>query len=67
MTPPIVVHPVDDSGGRPVTAHAEVLGRAHSADDVAALLRQAGLTDDEIDLRDPNLIEWRGGDADVWS
>lgn len=67
MTPPIVVHPVDGSGGRRVTAHAEVLGVARSADDVAEFLRRAGLTDTEIDLRDPNLIEWRGGDFEVWA
>ncbi len=66
MTPPIVVHPADGSGGRRVTAHAEVLGLAHNAGDVSALLRDVGLSDDEIDLRDPNLIEWRGGGPDAW-
>jgi hypothetical protein len=66
MTPPIVVHPPEASGGRRVTAHAEVLGLARSAEDVAALLREAGLSEDEIDLRDPNLIEWRGGGPDAW-
>lgn len=67
MTPPIVVHPPEASGSRRVTAHAEVLGLAHSARDVRALLRQAGLTEDEIDLGDPNLIEWRGGGPDTWA
>jgi len=67
MTPPIVVHAPDRSGGRRVTAHTELLGLAHSAGDVTALLRQVGLSDDEIDLRDQNLIEWRGGGPDEWA
>jgi len=66
MTPPIVVHPPAENGGRRVTAHAEPLGVAHRPEDVAEFLRQAGLSPDEIQLDDPNLIEWRGGGADVW-
>ncbi|MGH3309003.1 MAG: hypothetical protein ACRDP3_00170 [Streptomyces sp.] len=66
MTPPIVVHPPDADGGRRVMAHAEFLGRAFRREDVAAFLRHVGLSDDEIQLDDPNLIEWRGGGPDVW-
>lgn len=66
MTPPIVVHPPAAKGGRRVTAHAEVLGTAFRPEDVAEFLRHAGLSDDEIQLDDPNLIEWRGGGLDVW-
>ncbi|OEV12941.1 hypothetical protein K378_04678 [Streptomyces sp. Amel2xB2] len=66
MTPPIVVHPPADGGGRRVTAHAEQLGVAFRAEDVSEFLRHAGLSEDEIQLDDPNLIEWRGGGPDVW-
>ncbi|OEU89535.1 hypothetical protein [Streptomyces oceani] len=66
MTPPIVVHPPGDTGERRVTAHARELGLAHSEADVTEFLRRAGLTPEEIDLRDPNLIEWRGGGPETW-
>lgn len=66
MTPPIVVHPPTASGGRRVTAHAQILGLAHSQDEVVEFLRRAGLTPEQIDLRDPALIEWRGGGPEVW-
>jgi hypothetical protein len=67
MTPPIVVHPPERTGGRRVTAHAQVLGTAHSERDVVTFLRRVGLTPEEIDLRDGNLVEWRGGGPETWS
>lgn len=67
MTPPIVVHPPSPSGGRRVTAHTEILGLAHSAQDVIEFLRRAGLNPSDIQLDDPALIEWRGGGPDAWS
>lgn len=66
MTQPIVVHPPGENGGRRVTAHAEQLGVAFRQEDVVEFLRNAGLSEDEIQLDDPNLIEWRGGGPDVW-
>ncbi|UNS96794.1 hypothetical protein MMF93_09920 [Streptomyces tubbatahanensis] len=66
MTPPIVVHPPSATGGRKVTAHAESLGFAHRSEDVVEFLRRAGLDPADIQLDDPNLIEWRGGGPDVW-
>ncbi|NLU75345.1 hypothetical protein HCC61_22190 [Streptomyces sp. HNM0575] len=67
MTPPIVVHPPTAGGGRRVTAHAEQLGIAFRPEDVGEFLRTAGLSEDEIQLDDPNLIEWRGGGPDIWN
>lgn len=66
MTPPVVVHPPSSSGGRRVTAHAEILGLAHSPEDVVEFLRRAGLPPEQIKLDDENLIEWRGGGSGVW-
>lgn len=66
MTPPIVVHEPDPGGGRRVTAHTTLLGLAHSRADVIRFLRKAGLHDPENRLDDTDLIDWRGGGADVW-
>lgn len=66
MTQPIVVHPPGERGGRRVTAHTEQLGIAYRLEDVAQFLRNAGLSEDEIQLDDPNLIDWRGGGPEVW-
>ncbi|NGO71780.1 hypothetical protein [Streptomyces boncukensis] len=66
MTPPIVVHPPSASGERRVTAHTELLGLARSAQDVFALLLGVGLKEQEIQLDDPALIEWRGGGPEEW-
>lgn len=66
MTPPIVVHPPAAGGGRRVTAHTEPLGVAFRQEDVSEFLRHAGLSEDEVQLDDPNLIEWRGGGPEVW-
>ncbi|WP_019359397.1 MULTISPECIES: hypothetical protein [Streptomyces] len=49
-----------------MTAHTESLGFAHRPEDVVEFLRRAGLDPAEIQLEDPNLIEWRGGGPDVW-
>ncbi|MBO8184557.1 hypothetical protein JW592_03565 [Streptomyces sp. DW4-2] len=66
MTPPIVVHPPSGTSGRKVTAHTESLGFAHRPEDVVEFLRRAGLDPADIQLDDPNLIEWRGGGPEVW-
>ncbi|OEV32026.1 hypothetical protein AN219_01325 [Streptomyces nanshensis] len=62
----MVVPPPATGGGRRVTAHAEQLGIAFRQEDVSEFLRHAGLSEDEIQLDDPNLIEWRGGGPEVW-
>ncbi|NLU70155.1 hypothetical protein [Streptomyces sp. HNM0574] len=66
MTPPIVVHPPSADGGRQVTAHSQLLGLAHSREDVAEFLRDVGLPPERVQLDDPDLIEWRGGGPDIW-
>ncbi|MGW7516206.1 hypothetical protein ACWGJ2_11500 [Streptomyces sp. NPDC054796] len=66
MTPPVVVHEPSPEGGRDVTAGTELLGRAYEPEDVVRFLRRAGLTDEQIQLDDANLVEWRGGGAEVW-
>ncbi|UNO38691.1 hypothetical protein [Streptomyces sp. MST-110588] len=67
-SPPVIVHPPTPSGGRRVTLRGRFAGLAHGRGDVAEFLRRAGLAPDseDIDLDDPELIEWRGGDLDTW-
>ncbi|MDT0341250.1 hypothetical protein [Streptomyces litchfieldiae] len=62
----IVVYPPTAGGGRRVRANGEILGRARSLDELLEFLRRAGLDPDEVDLRDPELLEWRGGGPEVW-
>lgn len=60
---PIVVHPPLGTGGRRVTARGEILGLAHSDEDVLEFLRRAGLPDAEMLLDNPAMVTWRGGRA----
>ncbi|ARF58629.1 hypothetical protein [Streptomyces gilvosporeus] len=65
--PPVVVHPPSPDGGRQVTIGGEPVGRAYSTVDVLEFLRRAGLATDVVTLDDREVIEWRGGDHEVWS
>lgn len=60
---PIVVHPPLGTGGRRVTARGQILGLAHSDQDVVEFLRRAGLEGAEGLLDDPAWVKWRGGRA----
>ncbi|MGK5532444.1 hypothetical protein [Streptomyces sp. URMC 129] len=62
----VVVYPPTAGGGRRVRVGEEILGRARSVGELLEFLRRAGLDPDEVDLRDPALIEWRGGGPGVW-
>jgi hypothetical protein len=63
---PIVVHAPSPTGGRRVTARAEILGRAFSDHDLIVFLEAAGLIDPELILDDPVWVEWRGGPPHAW-
>ncbi|MFI1726472.1 hypothetical protein [Streptomyces sp. NPDC020489] len=64
---PVVVHRPSDSGGRRVTVHSsgrdEILGTAHSDHDLVVFLEDAGVTEPDAILDDPQWVEWRGGPA----
>lgn len=64
----MIVYPPSPTGGRRVTVRGRIAGLAHGRGDVASLLRRAGLAQgaEEIDLDQPELIEWLGGDLDTW-
>ncbi|MEU4492377.1 hypothetical protein OG729_05075 [Streptomyces sp. NBC_00210] len=58
--PPIVVHRISPSGGRRVTVRDQIMGLAHSDNDLMEFLRRAGLPDSATLLDDPTWIEWVG-------
>ncbi|UCM90636.1 hypothetical protein [Streptomyces marincola] len=62
----IIVYPLTGGGGRRVRANGEILGRARSLGELLEFLRRAGLDPEDVDLRDPELFEWRGGGPDIW-
>lgn len=57
---PIVVHRISASGGRRVTVRDQIMGLAHSDEDLLEFLRQAGLPDAADLLDDATWIEWVG-------
>ncbi|MFD9128477.1 hypothetical protein [Kitasatospora sp. NPDC059571] len=65
--PPVVVRP-PTRGAHPyrrVEIYGRLVGKAHSAEEVAEYIRHAGVA--EPDLDDPDLVGWRGGDRTVWA
>jgi len=66
--PIVIVLPPEtgpDGTGRRVQLGHNVVALAESLADVEKLLDMAGLT--EWFELDPTIVEWRGGDPDVWS
>jgi hypothetical protein len=64
----VIVYPTSPTGGRRVRVDGEILGLAHSLDDVAEFLRHAGRPVIDVDdLARSELIEWRGGGPHVWA
>ncbi|MER7350947.1 hypothetical protein ABT390_36690 [Streptomyces aurantiacus] len=60
---PIVVHRPSPTGGRRVTARGQILGLAHSDEDLVEFLRRAGIEDAGPLLDNPRAVTWRGGRA----
>lgn len=50
--------------GRRVKIRHQYVGTAFGPSDVVEFARRAGL--DDLDLDDPEMVSWRGGDADTW-
>jgi hypothetical protein len=66
MEAPVIVHP-PGPGGRRVTIRGEHAGTATGPADLLEFLRRAGLEDlDALDLRRPELVQWRGAGPDRW-
>jgi hypothetical protein len=65
-TPPVVVYPPDEEGGRRVRCNGQILGRAFTLYDVTHLLNQAGLNTAATAFEDTSIFEWRGGSPYAW-
>ncbi|MER0241285.1 hypothetical protein AAHZ94_04450 [Streptomyces sp. HSW2009] len=63
--PRVVVYPPLD-GRRRVTIDGRDVGVAVAPDEVALMMRRAGVPADRIALDDPDLVEWQGGGRDAW-
>ncbi|GAA0572523.1 hypothetical protein ADL28_02470 [Streptomyces violaceusniger] len=65
--PPIVVLGVqqNDPPYRLVEIAGELAGKAHSVLDVIEIAREVGL--DDVDLDDPDVVRWVGGDKFTWT
>ncbi|MFI0820489.1 hypothetical protein ACH4TX_31010 [Streptomyces sp. NPDC021098] len=50
---------------RLVEVAGELVGKAHSVLDIIEIARQLGLED--IDLDDPDVVRWVGGDKFTWT
>ncbi|MEV7442026.1 hypothetical protein AB0O22_12840 [Streptomyces sp. NPDC091204] len=69
MAPPakLVVYPPDESGWRRVRYDGVAIGVAHRPADIRVFLASAGLEDaEDVDLTDPEFVEWRGGGPEAW-
>ena len=66
MSPVIVVHPPDTTGGRRVHAGSTILGLAHSMRDLQEFLRRAGLDWEPEQISTSPLVGWRGGGPETW-
>lgn len=66
MTPPVVVYPPDQEGGRSVRLEGDVLGRAFNIYDIMDLLSDAGLDPAATALDDTTIFDWRGGGPYMW-
>ncbi|MGW3728702.1 hypothetical protein [Streptomyces sp. NPDC000851] len=64
----VVIYPPDEDGGRRVRIDGEILRRAYSVRDIAALMQNADLQGfHEMDVVRATGIEWRGGGPYSWT
>ncbi|MET7534238.1 hypothetical protein [Streptomyces goshikiensis] len=56
-----IVYPPDEQGWRRVRYDGVAIGVAHRPADIRVFLAAAGLEDaEDVDLTDPDFVEWRG-------
>ncbi|GAA2643827.1 hypothetical protein GCM10010425_59260 [Streptomyces spororaveus] len=68
MPPRLVVEPPDENNWRRVRWKGAPIGVAHQVSDITVLLTAAGMLDaEDLDLTDPELVEWRGGGPETWA
>ncbi|MGG2461378.1 hypothetical protein ACO0M4_16400 [Streptomyces sp. RGM 3693] len=65
--PKIMVDAPAADGGRRVWIGHDSVGLAYGMIDVLEFVRRAGLDPDQVDLHDPDLIQWQGGGPETWT
>ncbi|MER7764140.1 hypothetical protein [Streptomyces sp. NPDC097619] len=67
MSPKLIVYPPDEQGWRRVRYDGVAIGVAHRPADNRIFLAAAGLESaEDVDLTDPDFVEWRGAGPDEW-
>ncbi|MFK0017061.1 hypothetical protein [Streptomyces sp. NPDC091027] len=67
MSAKLIVYPPDGRGWRRVRYDGVAIGVAHRPADIRVFLAAAGLDSaEDVDLTDPNLVEWRGAGPEAW-
>ncbi|WP_329403018.1 hypothetical protein OG523_01890 [Streptomyces virginiae] len=64
----MIVYPPDEQGWRRVRYDGVAIGVAHRPADIRVFLAAAaGLANaEEVDLTDPDFVEWRGAGPEAW-
>ncbi|MFJ3882381.1 hypothetical protein ACIPW5_33665 [Streptomyces sp. NPDC090077] len=69
MVAKLIVYPIDEQGWRRVRYDgvAIAIGLAHRPAGIRVFLAAAGLENaDDVDLTDPDFVEWRGAGPEAW-
>ncbi|MER6393148.1 hypothetical protein ABT236_32380 [Streptomyces sp. NPDC001523] len=64
----LVIYPPDENGWRRVRYDGVAIGVAHRPSDIGVFLKAAGLENPaDLDLTDPELVEWREIGPESWA
>ncbi|MFK0016289.1 hypothetical protein [Streptomyces sp. NPDC091027] len=67
MSAKLTVYPPDEHGWRRVRYDGVAIGVAHRPADIRVFLAAAGLENaEDVDLTDPDFVEWRGAGPEAW-
>lgn len=67
MSAKLIVYPPDEQGRRRVCYDGVAIGVGHRPADIRVFLEAAGLVNaEDVDLTDPDFVEWRGDGPEGW-
>ncbi|MCX4546011.1 hypothetical protein [Streptomyces sp. NBC_01565] len=67
MSAKLIIYPPDQQGWRRVRYDGVAIGVAHRPADVRTFLAAAGMENaEDVDLTDPDFVEWRGAGPEEW-
>lgn len=68
MSAKLIIYPPDEQGWRRVRYDGVAIGVAHRPSDIRVFLADAGLENaEDVDLTDPDFVEWRGAGPEAWN